>query len=331
MNAAQIAHGPGLIGTFLNVFLFGIMVTQVYFYLTTYKKDRLWIKTFVLVLLVADCVNSVFDIYWLYTDIINHFGDAVAISVADWRIATDPAMVAIIATAVQLFFGWRVRVLTGNIWITLLIILTALVSLCGGLGTAIAIGFVKLYSKFYKFDQIATVWLISTAICDCAIAGCLTWYLRKHKTGFAHTDETLYKIIRLTVQNGALTALWAIVDLILFLTIPTGVHLALNLPLAKLYTNSLMSSLNSRTGWKYSPESDLAGRDSQQPYGAKSAAMPEFVSLSMHTTQTRQEVMIHVEQHEMVDMDPDQDHDMKWAEQSGGREDASYVKAGSVV
>lgn len=44
-----------------------------------------------------------------------------------WRSDT---IQAIIATAVQLFFGWRVRVLTGNIWITLLIILTALVSLC---------------------------------------------------------------------------------------------------------------------------------------------------------------------------------------------------------
>lgn len=32
---------------------------------------------------------------------------------------------------------------------------------------------------------------------------------------------------------------------------PTGLHLAFNLPLSKLYTNSLMSSLNSRSGWKY--------------------------------------------------------------------------------
>ena len=32
---------------------------------------------------------------------------------------------------------------------------------------------------------------------------------------------------------------------------PTGLHLIFNLPLSKLYTNSLMSSLNSRAGWKY--------------------------------------------------------------------------------
>lgn len=66
-----------------------------------------------------------------------------------------------------------------------------------------------------------------------------------------------------------ITALCAIVDLIAFLasvscrlstklechlpifTQPGGIHLVFNLPLAKLYTNSLMSSLNSRAGWKY--------------------------------------------------------------------------------
>ena len=47
----------------------------------------------------------------------------------------------------------------------------------GGLGVAIAIHFVKYYTNFYKFDQIGTVWLISTAVCDSAIAISLTWHL----------------------------------------------------------------------------------------------------------------------------------------------------------
>ena len=43
-----------------------------------------------------------------------------------------------------------------------------------------------------------------------------------------------------------------IVSVILHIALqPTGLHLAFNLPLSKLYTNSLMSSLNSRSGWKY--------------------------------------------------------------------------------
>ena len=42
---------------------------------------------------------------------------------------------------------------------------------------AIAIHFVKFYEDFYKFDQIGTIWLISTAVCDATIAITLTWFL----------------------------------------------------------------------------------------------------------------------------------------------------------
>ena len=38
LHFLAFSHGPGLIGAFLNVFLFGIMVTQVYTYLTTFTK-----------------------------------------------------------------------------------------------------------------------------------------------------------------------------------------------------------------------------------------------------------------------------------------------------
>ena len=124
------------------------------------------------------------------------------------------------------------RVLTNNLWVTGLIILTAIVSCCecnaslasvysagshklagGGLGVAIAIHFVKYYTNFDKFNQTGTIWLISTALCDSAIAIALTWHLvryaaltinigvltlpkRRHKTGFQHTDDVLNKIIR---------------------------------------------------------------------------------------------------------------------------------------
>lgn len=81
-----------------------------------------------------------------------------------------------------------------------------------------------------------------------------------------------YESYSVTVQTGMITAICAIIDLVLFLasvssgqtvcgskdlltftpTQPSGLHLIFNLPLSKLYTNSLMSSLNSRMGWKYS-------------------------------------------------------------------------------
>ena len=39
-------------------------------------------------------------------------------------------MVGIIATMVQLFFAWRVKVLTNKMWIVMLIVVTAFGSIC---------------------------------------------------------------------------------------------------------------------------------------------------------------------------------------------------------
>ncbi|KZP33396.1 hypothetical protein FIBSPDRAFT_1035981 [Athelia psychrophila] len=76
------------------------------------------------------------------------------------------------------------------------------------------------------------------------------WF--KSKTGFSSTsNDIVNKIIRLTVQTGAITAIWAAIDLIVYLTDNTGTHLIFNVPLSKLYSNSLMSSLNTRKGWNF--------------------------------------------------------------------------------
>lgn len=53
------------------------------------------------------------------------------------------------------------------------------------------------------------------------------------------------------MQTGAVTAVVAILDIVFFLIDNTGTHLIFNVPLSKLYTNSLMSSLNARGGWKF--------------------------------------------------------------------------------
>ncbi|KAJ8075644.1 hypothetical protein PM082_021274 [Marasmius tenuissimus] len=65
-----------------------------------------------------------------------------------------------------------------------------------------------------------------------------------------------------TIQTGGLTSVCAIIDLVLFLVDPTALYLTFNYALAKLYTNALLSSLNSRRGWGYTdgPSEDMARR-----------------------------------------------------------------------
>lgn len=142
---------------------------------------------------------------------------------------------SIISTLVELFFAWRVKVLTGNYWVTALIVSAAVGSACeyscifefsttltlsriigGGIGTAIAIHFVPQFADFQKFQAIVIVWSVCAMVADSTIALSLTWHLvrlqcpcslpfidhplqRRHKTGFTDTDDILDKIIRRTL------------------------------------------------------------------------------------------------------------------------------------
>ncbi|KDQ56991.1 hypothetical protein JAAARDRAFT_35590 [Jaapia argillacea MUCL 33604] len=302
-------HGPAFIGIMFNVLLYGIMITQTFVYWNTYKNDKPWMRAFVLFLFLLDTVNAIFDLAWIYNVIIVHYGELQYLGVADWVFSTDPAMTAISAFCVQMFFAWRVKVLTSNIWAVLVIAACSFSQLLGGIGTSIACGILPEFIHFQKFQVIVIIWLACSALCDVMITIFMTWHLRSHKTGFAATDGIVDQVIRLTVQTGMITAAIAIADLIAFLASPSGLHLAFNLPLAKLYTNTLMSTLNARAGWKFNRTTDPSSGQNN----INLRTMPgEALSATRGRTDVvdfgaRSGVFVHVETNQMVDLSDDSD------------------------
>lgn len=72
----------------------------------------------------------------------------------------------------------------------------------------------------------------------------------KRKTGHKSTTVTINRIIRLTIQTGLVTMIFAIADLLLFtISRGTAVNFVWDFALSKLYTNALLSTLNARAGW----------------------------------------------------------------------------------
>jgi len=106
-----------------------------------------------------------------------------------------------------------------------------------------------------------TLWLVGAAVCDILITLALSWHLAQQRTGSSHTDMIISRIIQLTVSNGLVTAGFSVADIIAFLSTPRGIHLAFNYTLVKLYGNSMMASLNSRSLLATSNKSYSAGRD----------------------------------------------------------------------
>jgi len=291
------ANGAIFIGVIFNVVLYGIMITQTYLYFNVYKRDKIWMKLFVATLFICDTLNCAFDITFVYIPLVRDYGNVSALSYATWVFSTDPALTAIIALMVQMFFAWRVKVLTNNWPSVIFIAFCSVCQWCGGIGTAIACGIIPEFVHFQKFQVIVIIWLAFSAVADTSITLALVWHLRKHRTGFTMTDDIVNKIIRMTVQTGMITAVCAIIDLIAFLAIPSGLHLVFNLPLSKLYTNSLMSSLNSRAGWKYGTP---VGRGLSGDRESSNHRDSRF-SAPMGSNIRAQQVYVDVEGHELKD------------------------------
>ncbi|KAI5825243.1 hypothetical protein K523DRAFT_323888 [Schizophyllum commune Tattone D] len=293
-NPAEVAHGPMILGTFFNILLYGISITQTYIYWNTYKnKDPRFIRFFVLFLFVGDTLHTAFTMAYMYISLIKHFGDANYLATATWVFSTDPALTGIIGGSVQMFFAWRVKLLTGNIIVALIIAVLSVATILCGIATSIGCGIVMYFVEFQKFSVVVIIWLVGSSVSDILITGSLVFHLRNHKTGFKSTDTRVDKIIRLTVQTGMITCIWAFADLLVYLLDPVPWHLLLNFPLSKLYTNSLMSSLNSRRGWNYSESRN----DTSQPVSTGERTRRDVVNLSA----SRPEVFVQVESHEMVD------------------------------
>ncbi|KAK0503976.1 hypothetical protein EDD18DRAFT_1344868 [Armillaria luteobubalina] len=312
---AEVAHGPMLIGFVFNVLLYGIMIAQVYLYYVTYKKDKTWMKAYasycpsVAVIFFADSLNTVFDFVYMYRSLIVHFGkliitwftntanrglgDVAFLGTADWVFGTDPALTGIIAAMVQVFFAWRVKVLTNNHWFVSIITLASLAGGSGGIATAVEVGLQPRFILFRNFKSVVILWLASECFADIFITVIMGEFpigfsLRKHKTGFRASDELIDRVIRLTMQTGLMTSICATLDLIFYLVDPTGTHLIFNFPLCKLYTNSMMSSLNSRGGWKFGGDATRGSQDDSLPH-------------VMSSTERHKPDIVRVETHEMED------------------------------
>ncbi|EIM80094.1 uncharacterized protein STEHIDRAFT_162980 [Stereum hirsutum FP-91666 SS1] len=289
-SPAAIVQGPSLIGIFLNLILYGAMCVQVFYYYTRYPKDTVWIKLYVALLFVADTLNSAFNM--IYDVLVTDWGNAEALAVGNWIFCTDPAMTGIIAGLVQSFFCWRIWVLTRSKIIVAIIGFATVCCTLGGIGSGIAVGIMKQWAILQNGTGILVVWLAGGAIADIGITVVITWHIRRHAVNFKQRQDPLSRLVRLTISNGLMTTLVNVADIIAFVASTGGMHLLFNFPLAKLYTNSAMATLNQRE----------RNRTEQSSTSRTPSAKVFTDGHGNRPVRADGAVTVTVERHEMVDM-----------------------------
>ncbi|KAK0458975.1 uncharacterized protein EV420DRAFT_343673 [Desarmillaria tabescens] len=312
MGVFDLILGPILMGTQMNVLLMGIMIVQCYVYFERYKGDKPWIKATVWLLLLLDLLSSSFAMAMTYNYLVTNFGNIPAIQVTNTGIDPYPLLTGITALVVQTFFAWRIHVLTKNKLLAIIIAALSIIQMLASLGTMIGGLIVKDFVKLEQIKQISLIWLFGSVITDVIITVSLVRILSKKKTGFASTDHLISKIIRSTVQTGLLTTTFALGVVIAYLVSDSTMHLAFGLPLSKLYTNTLLSSLNARSAWSPEGYTTASHTAIQLPTGSGSQAYNEY---SINTTNGIA-VNVSKSSHTQTDSSSNEIHEMKTYKES---------------
>jgi len=227
-----------------------------------------------------------------------------------WLFDMDPAITGVIVTMVQSFFAWRIFVLTKSYIFPFLILATAATGAVTAIITPIKVSQDPHFTDLLKAKVPISIWLSSEVLGDILITVILVAYLSKHKTGFQRSDMLVDRIIRLTVQTGLITSVVALINLVVYLADTTGLHLLFNFMLCKLYSNSLMSTLNSRGIWMSGPSGMSQAKSSEDhTHSLSNTYRPAVVvpppmkpsEIISFNGKKHTEVFVNVESHELQD------------------------------
>ncbi|KAF8167295.1 hypothetical protein B0H34DRAFT_681285 [Crassisporium funariophilum] len=239
------------IGSLFAVFLFGIVTLQAHLYYNSFREDRWTYKVLVAVVWILEVGHTAGVSYEVYNATITLYGRPQLL-VRFPGLGAITAVGGMITLCVQGFFALRLyRVLPKPYsYIGVFCFLLSFLRCIGSIYLTVQ----AVTAPNITVYRITWKWLISTlltvgAVIDVIIAASMLYYLnKKRENALVRATRLIDSLIAYTIRTGLLTSVSAVTLLICFQLMPANlIWLALYTFLAKLYSNSLLSALNSRT------------------------------------------------------------------------------------
>ncbi|KAH9987450.1 hypothetical protein BJV74DRAFT_841722 [Russula compacta] len=238
---------PILFGPMINWALYGVLCVQLYVYGYNFPDDRRALKFlvyFVFLLETAQTALTGADVYYWF---MAGFGDLEGLKKSKFSPIDIPTMDAFISLIVQVFFCFRIWLLSQRIWwlclvIAILAVAQAVGALWGGFKSA-ALG------KYALIQPSLCLWLITSAVMDILIAVAMTCLLRQGRGNENRiTSYVLPRIVRLTIETNTLTATVAIISFALYIGFPVSKMSMVTNPVSEqpLYLTRMKSTMRAR-------------------------------------------------------------------------------------
>ncbi|CAE6373621.1 unnamed protein product [Rhizoctonia solani] len=257
MSQMDSLFGATYIGVVVSTFLYGILTLQTYIYWFKYVHDSTFDRWFVLIMWVMDTLQTVCICHMQYHYTIINYANPAALQFNNWSLNFEVFFTAVITFMVQAFFARRAWFFTRRIGsrftttrktqlLGVIIGTLAFMGLVFGFMSFVMTFVLGRFSRFIDYRWLVGLWLGSASLCDVVVVYMLSTALMTQRTGFGRTDALINKLLWYTINTGLLTSIFAIADLICFCTMNNLVHFGFNMALGKLYTNTLLATLNAR-------------------------------------------------------------------------------------
>ncbi|KAK0468796.1 hypothetical protein IW261DRAFT_1372813, partial [Armillaria novae-zelandiae] len=241
--------GPVIVGYLLHWGLFGTLSVQLYLYYLAFPNDKQFTKYLVYGIYIVEFVQTILFTYDAFAMFGYGFGDIEALTAMDFNWLTVPIMNAIVAFVGQVFYTYRIFILSKSPIVPLFIICVSLTSSVAGIITGAYCFREENVTEInnWKMTIAVGIWCGAFALCDIIIAICMTYYLMRSNTSFRRTQILVSNLIRLIIETGTMTAVFVLLGLILFLAFPDQDFYATVAGIQpKLYANTILMMLNSR-------------------------------------------------------------------------------------
>ncbi|KAJ3502873.1 hypothetical protein NLJ89_g8691 [Agrocybe chaxingu] len=255
------------LGIFLNTYLYGIVTYQYSAYFNTKFKDPLWIKLTVLALFSLDTFHSASLIYMAWYYLVQSFGNFLALMDPVWPYPSTIFITVATALLTHVFLIYRTVRLT-NRFVYLPLLLLSFGSFGTGMGCGVrAYLWVKREADMVTINSLMISWLSLELAVDVLISGAYSHPDMKYegtildpRAAFRNSNMGSFAVahgipqIRHRHQQAhadirADSGIFSMLALTFFLARPETQFFALfGLPIARLYTNTLMDTLLCREG-----------------------------------------------------------------------------------
>ncbi|KAF8063374.1 hypothetical protein FPV67DRAFT_239993 [Lyophyllum atratum] len=240
--------GSMLIGVMVSAVLYGVSLVQTFYYYTNYPKDVWYLKALVAITVLFDTVHAVLISHSAYFYLVSNYFNPQILSKMIWSLLLEALFTTLSGAFVQVFYTARVwRLSKGNILLTGCILFLVVAN------TACGIAWVILSLQFGTFEKLlkitgltVSINALSTAV-DILIAATLCILLNNARTGFKKSDTIINRLILFVVNTGILTSCCAVASLVSLVASPnTLIYASFYFCIGRLYTNSLLATLNAR-------------------------------------------------------------------------------------